>query len=467
MPPSPGLEQVIGNSISLTSRTINPADDDHLATSSPTPSISSIAASASKAKQPRQIGVDFTLDLRALTYASVVDENLMCPICRCPLVDPVTTECDHTFCRDCIMSSLNHKELCPIDRSPMSRRASVSRSPKIIINQLDNLKARCPSCDTTIPRSMLQHHLEKYCLETSVQCPGHVAESSCQEFVKRKYFDKGCLHQLTACPDCNGVILQIEMDDHRESACLERLACCESCSAEILRCKKSEHEETCPDLVVSCRWAEYGCQYEASRSKLHAHTSECTFKLVGPMAEMLKKEINQLHTSIRTLTETTQRQERRIKFLEKGSHGSEHLMDYSSLPGHSLQPFIDPGEADPLDSAHEYLLSLLEAQESKVGQLSTDMTEMNSKQTVMLFNETIPIKTELAEIRSNLQVTSMHVRWLMRFRMQDNQRRIGMPGTAPGLGPELSSSVENGGSRGEVQNPRRSVESMRELTTKL
>jgi TNF receptor-associated factor 5 len=422
-------------------------------------------------RKPVSLNLTHNVDLRAITYVDTVDENLICPICRCALVDPVTTDCDHTFCKSCIKESLSHHEVCPIDRSELSREATLNRSPKIVINQLDNLKAECPCCEAPFARSMLKNHLERYCMEAVMRCPGKNSGKHCEEVVERKHSDKGCLHFYTTCPDCQAIVWQIDVENHREILCKERHSECEHCAVEILRCKKSEHDGECPDVVVPCKWAEYGCQHEAKRKDLEIHTAECAFKLVGPMAEMLKKEISVLRTEIRTLTETNQLQERRIKFLERTPHNSDRLLDYSDLPSQplpsqTLSTLPESANADQLDPANEYLLSLLEAQESKVSQLSADMTELDSKQTVMLFNETLPIKNELAEMRSNLQVTSMHVRWLMRFRIQENQRRFG---GGPGVGPGPSGGgSDGGGSSSDSPLPRRLSDSMtREIITKL
>jgi len=401
------------------------------------------------------------VDLRAITYIGTVDENLMCPICRCALIEPITTKCDHTFCRECIDNSLSLNEICPVDRSPMARNVPLTKSPKIVTNQLDNLKVKCPCCENTVPRSMLKHHLEKYCVEAPVVCPGKYTERYCHQNVKRKYAEKGCMHYLTECPDCLGALFQIEMEEHREFSCRQRQSHCDLCGAEILRCEISEHDKECPEKVVSCKWDEYGCEHKAKRVDLQNHTTECKFKLVGPLADTLKKEINALRTELKTLTETNHLQERRIKFLEKGSQSAERLLDYSDFSGHALDPLTRPGDEGSLDSAHEYLLSLLEAQESKVSQLSADMTELDSKQTVLLFNETIPIKNELAELRSNLQVTSMHVRWLMRFRIQENQRRGG------GIVPGPAGGTDAGGASSDSVLPRRLSDSVREIITKL
>lgn len=407
-----------------------------------------------------------SVDLRALTYDGVVDENLMCPICRCPLVKPITTSCDHTFCSSCIKDALEHSQTCPVDRRKLSLNHDLKKSDKLVYNQLDSLKARCPCCEGLFSRSMLANHLEKYCPESLTRCPGINTERNCPEKVKRKLAGQGCLHYDAECPDCKETMEQIQMEDHRESACGKRHKECGQCGEQILRCKEKEHDKDCPDAIVSCRWSEYGCQHEAKRRELHYHTEECSFKVVGNMAEMLKKEIAVLRNEVRGLSDKNLMQERRIKFLENGPKDVERPpMDYSELSTQQLSALADPSTMEPLSSGNEYLLSLLESQDSKLSQISAGMTELEAKQTTMLFNETIPIKNELAEIRSMQQTTSMHVRWLMRFRIQENSRRFGAAPTGSG-----GDGSEGGGGPSGSDSPlaRRTSESMsRDLVTKL
>ena len=401
-----------------------------------------------------------SIDFRALTYLGPVDENLVCPICRVALVDPVDTVCDHTFCKECITQALSHSEACPIDRYPLPRDGPLTRAHKIVINQLDALLVKCLCCEAPIPRSMLQNHMEKYCKDALVKCPG----KSCDEVVKRKLSDKGCLHYDVSCPDCEMVCQEINIGSHRELNCKERQKECEHCTASILRCKEAEHLAECPDVISPCRWAEYGCQHEDKRKDLYLHADDCALKSVGPMAEILKKEINVLRSEVRYLNEKNQGQDRRIKFLESGAKDSDRHLDCAEMPNHSSPHITESASAEPLDSTNEYLLSLIEAQGTRISQLSAGMTELEAKQTMMLFNETIPIKNELTDMRSSQQVVSMHVRWLLNFRRQENQRRFGTGGGAPG--PSGGGS-DGGGSGGEGSLPRRLSDSMRDLITKL
>ncbi|RDW85745.1 hypothetical protein BP5796_04070 [Coleophoma crateriformis] len=393
-----------------------------------------------------EIGPSDGVDLRCLKYVSEVDENLLCPICHAALVDPVTTPCDHTYCEDCIYTAWKSNPTCPVDRSPLILPGDVATPPKIVLNQLDALKVKCPCCGDTLPRSMLRNHLSRYCSNALVKCPDEV----CEKLVKRKDEGKGCLHYDSECPDCKEHLQEIDMESHREVECENREGICQHCSETIIRCKEAEHLKSCPEVMTSCKWTKYGCQHGALRKELDAHANECRFSTVGQMAEMLQAEISTLRDQLHTLNEKDKAQERRIKFLETHPH-----FNFSDVSSQSVSRLPDSSPtAEFPESRDQYLLSLLESQESKVDQLSVGLTELEAKQTMMLFNETIPIKEQLAELRSAQGVIGMHVRWLMNFRMQERRP-----------GPGAGGSSESGGPGGDGH--RRLSDTMRDVITKL
>ncbi|KAI5860552.1 hypothetical protein GGS23DRAFT_606825 [Durotheca rogersii] len=50
-----------------------------------------------------------------------------CQVCYALFMDPLTTACGHTFCRGCVHRILDHSDLCPICRRPLSIQAQVNR----------------------------------------------------------------------------------------------------------------------------------------------------------------------------------------------------------------------------------------------------------------------------------------------------------------------------------------------------
>jgi TNF receptor-associated factor 5 len=411
-----------------------------------------------RAESPRRTAVD----LRSLDYITSVDENLICPICRIAFLNPVTTSCDHVFCRDCFDQSYGISPTCPIDRCSLTVPHDINPTHRLILNQLDGLQVKCPNtsdgCGWILARSMVQNHVDKYCDYALVSCP----DKTCEGKVARKDTQHGCLHYDAVCPDCDESLQKVDMERHRVNDCGERKTSCEKCNAEILRCRIEDHESECAECMAPCKWVVYGCSHESKRKDLVSHATICDFKIMGPVIDELKEEITCLRAELQYLNEKDKAKDRRIKFLESDksmASAPSSALGYS-VPDMSTLPETSPSSLEyaPYDSRDQYLLSLLESQETKVDQISAGMTELEAKQTMMLFNETIPIKEQLAELRSAQGVLGMHVRWLMNFRLQERRPVAAGPSneSKPGAGPD-----------GPGLQTLRSSDTMREHITKL
>jgi hypothetical protein len=70
-------------------------------------------------------------------------EDLLCTICTDIIEDPVQTNCEHTFCRECISTWLEGgQRTCPEDRQQLS--SNDLRPPSRLTKQLlNNLIVRC------------------------------------------------------------------------------------------------------------------------------------------------------------------------------------------------------------------------------------------------------------------------------------------------------------------------------------
>ncbi|KAI9604528.1 hypothetical protein KEM48_000645 [Puccinia striiformis f. sp. tritici PST-130] len=97
-------------------------------------------------------------------YISEPNENLICPICRSPFIDPVMCEStDHIFCQSCLIKSLEVSATCPIDRIPLSLSLVVP-APKVIHKLVDELLVSCPfksklGCSFVCQRDLILTHL--------------------------------------------------------------------------------------------------------------------------------------------------------------------------------------------------------------------------------------------------------------------------------------------------------------------
>ena len=100
-----------------------------------------------------------------------IDGELKCALCMLPFQSPVSGECGHTFCADCLNPWLARQSTCPTCRLPIASGSFHPISTRIVLNQLDRLLLRCRRCNqSNIQRSDLNEH-EKRCPKQTVSCP--------------------------------------------------------------------------------------------------------------------------------------------------------------------------------------------------------------------------------------------------------------------------------------------------------
>lgn len=368
------------------------------------------------------------VDLRTVDYVDAVDENLVCPICRVALVDPVITVCDHVFCWRCLDQAHALSPNCPIDRQPLDGE-EMFLAPKIITNQLDSLRVKCPNhdrgCDLVVARSLVENHVSRYCDKTMVPCP----HPGCINRVARRDAAKGCLHYEVRCEYCKGTMLKADLEEHQDRECPNREAQCERCGADYLRNKHDEHIQECPEAETQCRFAPFGCATKTVRKLLDDHAAACEYRVVGPVGQ----QIMELRSELAALQEKDRLKDRRIKFLEnKGfsmpvaaSASEQQAMTEMNLAPETSLSSSSTATAEsrpPYESRDQYFLQLFETIDHKVERLSTGLQEVDGRHSLHMIHETMQIKDQLTEIRSTLGVLGMHVRWLMNFRLQERGR---------------------------------------------
>lgn len=158
-----------------------------------------------------------SLDMRTLDYISSCDSNLMCPICRCPFVDPIVLyDCDHCFCRDCLQKAWSHSASgsrggCPTCRASPKLGMNIE-APKILVNILDDLVVKCPKhedgCRVDLKRGEVSDHLDIYCPWAWVPCP----EATCGLSVRRRDARTMCPHCPVSCFDCHEAMTVIQLE---------------------------------------------------------------------------------------------------------------------------------------------------------------------------------------------------------------------------------------------------------------
>ncbi|NXY35956.1 BRCA1 protein, partial [Pomatorhinus ruficollis] len=109
---------------------------------------------------------------------SAMQKNLECPICLDVVQEPVSTKCDHIFCRFCMFKLISKKRKgvaeCPLCKTEVTKRSlkENSRFKQLIEGLLETIRAF--ELDTGV-KFLKSHHFPK----TSTQAPA--AESLCKE----------------------------------------------------------------------------------------------------------------------------------------------------------------------------------------------------------------------------------------------------------------------------------------------
>lgn len=279
----------------------------------------------------RTTNLSLPVDLRALEYVSPYNDNLVCPICRCPFVDPVLLDsCEHCFCRDCIRqtwtvmagarSSSEPRGNCPACRAP-AQIGPRNATSKIIVNILDELLVECPlsavGCTAQIKRGEVQDHVSIYCPFASVVC----SATDCNLPARRMDLDQGCMHYMVSCLNCRKEMHKSVLEDHWRNECQDREVRCGLCAGMVYYRQLEQHKAAlCPSAVVPCPGADYGCENRSRRAQTEVHAKNCALAKLAPVLNAQAKRIEEHETSHRQLT-------RKLEVLQDGFATIQHILD--------------------------------------------------------------------------------------------------------------------------------------------
>ncbi|KAJ3472582.1 hypothetical protein NLG97_g10872 [Lecanicillium saksenae] len=228
----------------------------------------------------------------SLTYVTEPDTNLLCPICHDPLVDPVTTPCDHTFCYRCIRRSIASSPsgtACPIDREPLFW-ADCFSAARLIRTQLNALVVKCPytnrGCTRELRREMIEKHASSECRYREYYCP----DKDCTKKLSSKPTDELCHHKETSCTACLEKIEEVDAELHLLS-CVKSKTRCEACWDMVVRSQMDAHRELeCDGVEVGCPYQNLGCPARIMRGQVSTHTICCAFHPETPSGIIIRSQ---------------------------------------------------------------------------------------------------------------------------------------------------------------------------------
>lgn len=283
-------------------------------------------------------------DLRNLKYACCTD-HLNCPVCQQPFLQPMSTICGHTFCKECIEECLKtsspsdselRKGFCPLDRTPIDSQDlhELFPTPLIISNLVDDLMVHCLNfergCEWKGHRWEAENHARHECGNTGVKCNGRrfssldekrlhehcdkpaggetknelkESETSiCNLLIERRFADLGngdCVHQIYDCPFCGSEITKITEGLHLEKECLLNFKTCDICQNDMIPFKSlDKHQENCKKSGRRlCPAHEIGCDWTGSNEtslEIHLENGNCALNKLQPYIKNLETRISEV-----------------------------------------------------------------------------------------------------------------------------------------------------------------------------
>ncbi|KAK4655887.1 hypothetical protein QC762_306390 [Podospora pseudocomata] len=414
------------------------------------------------------------IDYQILEYLDAVDETLLCPVCKTPFHEPITTSCGHTFCAWCINRALDIQPTCPIDRQPLTKTRDYHRPPLIIKDQLDRLKVKCPNkgCDHICPREHLDSHYERRCEHTMVRCP----DARCRKRIARRHVQgpaSTCMHREVSCRYCDERVALVDLNTHYDFLCSGATTKCSACEATVVLHRMEKHcAEDCLETQVRCKWHIAGCKVDDKRYLVQEHETGCPYEIIGELLKQRAEDrriIDNLTDRLVALeTERREHQERRARRreLSRQAPNTSHGADAIDLSAPDPSTFfydmewrpdlsnVGAGENRSWGSPEDYMLARFERLESRMEDLSKQVVELDAHQSMSMLQQIMPLNQQLVELGSKVGVLNMHTTWLMNMQRHNHlQQRAGaVSSSGSGMGNSGMASMSQMSSANDINN---------------
>ncbi|KAG6028806.1 hypothetical protein E4U41_000575 [Claviceps citrina] len=374
---------------------------------------------------PKRYGGECVFDMYSLTYVSDPDPNLLCPICHEPLVDPVTTPCDHTFCYRCLRRSIASSPsgtACPVDRE-LLLWADCFSAARLVRTQLNCLVVKCPNqgrgCEVQVRRESVEKHATVECQFKDFACP----DSGCDKKLRTKPKSDECRHRQVHCALCDGKIEQVDGEAQAHLlSCSQSKTRCEACWQLVCRSQlELHHNAECDGVEVDCPYKEIGCPVRMMRGEIGGHSFTCAFHPETPSGVVIRnqREIIQTYTELGSKMRAIQLcQEETVKRIDDMLATQQTGLGGASRRTDSV--FSDNRTMQDLDAGFE--------------EVHQNLTHLEARQSLWTLNQVMPIREEVTELRNNINMIRMHVNWLLnRSREEGRMRAANTTGPAAGI----------------------------------
>lgn len=377
---------------------------------------SSLGPHPSSLDIPKKYGGDCIFDMYSLSYVAEPDSALLCPICHDPMVDPVTTPCDHTFCYRCLRRSIASSPsgtACPVDRHALSW-SECARAGRLIRTQLNSLVVKCPNrsrgCNQEMRREAAESHATTECRFREYPCP----DPACDKKLRQKSKTEECQHVPARCRYCDEAVQEADREWHL-SSCPRAKTRCESCWQLVQRSSMSAHHETdCDGIEVACTYHDLGCPVRVERGELADHLAHCPFHPETASGAVIRsqRELLQTYNDLGAqIHECRRRQDETSRRLDEISTGTVQRTGTGtgSTGGAGDAVMSDNRTMQDLDAGFE--------------EVHQNLTHLEARQSMWTLNQVMPIREEVTELRNNINMIRMHVNWLLNRSREEGRVR--------------------------------------------
>eukprot|EP00961_Rhodomonas_salina_P177767 2397305-Rhodomonas_salina.2 len=153
----------------------------------------------------------------------------------------------------------------------------------------------------------LAKHLRDSCTHAEVECTFRGCNAKVQRFQLAEH-EGSCEQREISCEKCEERVKASELSEHLLGCKLVFIDCPQECGARVLRVNLDEHEKECPNVVVCCLFADYGCKVREKRRKLGEHEEQAVVahsrlaaRCVGRVLELnaaLEQEVSELKQAL-------------------------------------------------------------------------------------------------------------------------------------------------------------------------
>jgi hypothetical protein len=270
---------------------------------------------------------------------------------------------------------------------------------------------------------------------------------------------------------------------------------CPHCEAEMLRLDLKAHiKDICQFAPTTCPGAIVGCKYTCDRRSVPSHAKACSMATMAPFFLAQKTRLDEQEAAQKLL-------QRKVDILEGGFANISSVVypanstDDSSFP---VSNPLDPNAAEtlpetpdfrlppasfpppapssntsyanppppPFDSSTHHLLSLHESLREEVGRVANELTSLEGRTNLLIFNENQRVKDEMLHTNAAINSMRMQLHWLMSARLQQT-RASSSGGASASAGGSGSASVPTGSSLGSSLGPLRRLSDSTRQDTKL